>query len=390
MALTSVLISAGWTAFSAPKLFSYLTPIFRDAWGSFVVLLTQHSHRALFKGTAGPPTPLWQEALVAASILVSVVLLVAALWSIVRRHSLPGPARRLIPAVVALGYVVTLASPLEQATSHIGQRGSTFVYFAVALGAAARLVRCRPRVGLLAAIGTVAFVGSLIFGSGPSWSYVPGRYVPSADSRSVTQPSIAAAEWASTHLPVDSPIAADRDNAALMAALGHLAPVSEASGEANVGFMYFDKTFGHYEASVIRRYRIRYVLVDERLANGPPSTGAYFDPGAPAAGQRNRLTRRELDKFASAPGLRAVYDSGPIRIYSTAGLLHATGPATSRPPIGQAGSQTEPWVLGPAIAVAIAWAWRLSRRRRRLRPELALAWAVGGMCAGIALMFAYV
>lgn len=390
VALGGLLVATGWTAFTAPVVFPYLSPIFGEAWASLIHLLTTASHRALFHAGAGPATPLWQEALVALSVLVGMGLVAAALWSMLRRPGLPGPTRRLIPAVVALGYVLVLVSPLEQSTAQIGQRSTTFAFFGIALGAAVWLSRRRPRVALLTVLATATFVGSLIFGSGPSWSYVPGPYVPSADNRSIDQPSIAAAEWASTHLPVDAPIAADRDNAALMASLGHLWPVSEVSGEANVGFLYFAHQFGRYGASVVRRYRIRYVLVDQRLATGPPATGTYFDPGAPGPGQRNRLTKEELDKFAHVRGLRLVYDNGPIRIYSTAGLLHAGGPATRTPPIGQGFGQTEPWVLAAALVTLAAWLWRLRRRRRPLSGDRALAYLVGGMCAAVALMFAYI
>jgi len=391
VAAGSVLISGAWTAGTAHLVVPYLSPIFSAGVGALAGLLSHFDHhRRLFHSSAGTVTPHWQEALIILSVVVSMAIIAAGLWEVLVRRGLPGRFERLIPVVVSLGYVVVLASPLEGASSQIGQRGSTFVFFGIALMAATWFMRRRPWVWAITAVATAAFVGSLIFGSGPSWSYVPGPFVPAADARSIDAPSIAAADWASAHLPVGSRIAADRDNAALMASVGHLSPVTEADGEVNVGIMYFAPRFGGYETATIRRYRIRYLLVDQRLADGPPAAGFYFEPGVPGPNAVDRLTKAELDKFANVPGIRRIYDNGPIQIYSTAGLLGAHGPATRTPPIGQAGTGFDLWVVVPALAVIGLWVLRAARRRKAMDPERALALLVAAMAGAIAVMFAYV
>ncbi len=130
---------------------------------------------------------------------------------------------------------------------------------------------------------------------------------------------MAVAQWASTHLAAGSHVAADRVNGALLADLGHVDPVTGISGQVNPSPLFFDPTIGPYETGLIREASIRYIVIDRRLASGLPLFGTYIEPGESKT--PTRLTLAELDKFDSMPGVRRIYDNGPIQVYDLSALL---------------------------------------------------------------------
>ncbi len=370
-----------WTIFNEARLLSYLDPLLSAAFDGLVGVITgSTAKRELFHTTAATGgTPFWQELVLLGSAAIFLVLLMMSLWAVVFRRVLRGGVQRLLASVVALGYIGVLGSHFSSASSDVGTRASTFVYFGFALVCAAWFVtlRKRPRVAISVAVATVCFVGSMILGTGPQWSYVPGRYMPSADMRSVDGPSIAAAQWAATNLPVGSRIAADRDNAALMGAVGHLTAVNSLATSVNVGALYFDGIWGRYDNTVVRRGQIRYLLVDDRLLDGPPAYGYYIQVGETQG--KERLTKAELAKLAHIPGAVEIYDNGPIQIYDLSKLL-GLAPTVGAGGSGGLGGEGLNWfVLGPALAVGLVW---LLRRRPSMEADRVVRRAPVGGRAG--------
>ena len=377
-----------WTALRAPQLYHYLDPILTGAVSGVVGLLTGGQSRGLFRGASGTAAPLWQEIVLLASALTFVVLLAVSVRSVVAHRTVRGGPLRYLPVMVALGYLVVLGSRLSSGSEEVGGRMSTFVFFgmAVLIGAWFASRRPRLRMALVLPIASLCFLGSMILGSGPDWSYVPGPYLPAADQRSVDASTIAAAQWAAQHLPPGSPVAADRDEAALLAAIGHLSPVSEGDGSVNVGPLYFDRTWGTYDIALVRQAHIRYLVVDSRLASGPPAYGSYFEPGETNGVER--LHAAQLDKFAAVPGFVKLYTNGPITIYDLSRILGERpleGTGDVRSPAPTTGANW--WVLAPAMAVAGIWV------RRRRFPRGADRWldfllgaAVAGMAAALVLV----
>ncbi|NNN20983.1 MAG: hypothetical protein HKL80_03160 [Acidimicrobiales bacterium] len=173
----------------------------------------------------------------------------------------------------------------------------------------------------------------MMLGSGPDWSYVTGPYIVGGDNRSIGQPSMDAATWASENLPINSNIAADRDNGALMAAVGHLRPVTAISGSLNVAPLYYSNSITSSDISLILKAKIRFLVVDTRLERGPPAFGNYFEPTSSV--KEATLTSKELTKFKNVPGFDLVYSNRYVYIYDLSNLsgLPTLGESSGATPV---------------------------------------------------------
>ncbi len=316
----SAVFLALWTSISFHQLYTYLQPIFSSALRSLGSLFGHNaSQRELFHGASGIATPLPEEI---------IMLLAAGLWCLLIAYSIYSrPWRQdgviskkyFIPIVaIAVLFPFTLVARLAPLTAEVAGRSTTFVFFAIAVlvGAASlKLVKNK----LLACIGmTLLFVGSMMLGSGPDWSYVTGPYIVGGDNRSIGQPSMDAATWASENLPITSHIAADRDNGALMAAVGHLRPVTAISGSLNVAPLYYSKSITSSDISLILKAKIRFLVIDTRLERGAPAFGNYFEPTSSV--KEATLTKKELSKFQGVPGFELIYHNRYISIYDLSSI----------------------------------------------------------------------
>ena len=246
----------------------------------------------------------------------------------------------------------------------------TFIFLGVAVivGAwlARRLLKDRGIVERLAtiAIATICFLGSMLLGGGPLPSYLPGPYHVGADELSLGSPSLALAHWANTHLPAGSHVAADRDNGALLNNIGGVESVAPEGGLVNPSTLFFDRQLSPFDISLIRQGDIRYIVIDDRLAEGLPLYGTYIAPGEPPT----RLTLAELDKFNSIPWVRRIYDNGPIKVYDLSVLL-GKSPLVAPPGLTNtvAGRGLDVGVVLVALLVGVLWVIRLRRRSRPVR-----------------------
>ena len=372
-AAVGLVVVAAWTALVGRRLLHYLSPIFRAALSGLSSALGElHGNRQLFHNAAGGATPTWEVVTILAAAVFWCLILVPSAYRAIRGGTVRGGNLRYVPVIIAIGYPFALATSVSSSSSQVGARSTTFIFFGVAVlvggWLSRRLSGQRPpweTVGTIA-VATVCFLGSMMFGSGPDWSYVPGPYLVGAQARSVTPATLAVATWASTHLPVGSRIAVDIDNAPVINAIGHLDPVTAIGGLVNASPLFFDRGIGPYDIGLVRRADIRYILIDDRLAESLPLYGTYVEPGE--THKPTRLTLAELNKWNSVPGARLVYDNGSIRIYDLASLLQLSPTASAPGPIdGSRGTGTDWLVLAAAVITAGVWLRRLRRVRGRTR-----------------------
>jgi hypothetical protein len=369
-AAVSIIVGAAWTLFAGSRLTGYIGPILSSAVADFGSALGGlHGNRELFKNAAGGVTPTWDILLILGSAAAWCLILVAALYSTVFKRSVRGGPLRFLPAIIAALYPLLILANVSSASKLVAGRAAAFVFFgmAVVVGAwlaarMARVPRLTERVGIIG-IAILCAVGGILFGSGPVTSVLPGRYQVGADELSLGAPSLAVAHWAAMNIPAGTHVAVDLENGDLLNAIGGVNPVTPQSGLKNPESIFFDHRLTPFDISLIRRSEIRYVFVDDRLPQGLPLYGTYVADGEP----HTRLTLAQLDKFDSYPGIRRVYDNGPIKVYDLSALLppsERVAPSTA--PAGGVGSGIQVWVLVLAVFVVARWLQRLRRRRESL------------------------
>ena len=340
-AVIGVVVCGAWTIYVGRLLTQYVVPVFAAASADVSEALgTGHGDRTLFRNAAGGASPHWVVLLILASAVGWCLILVPSLWSVIFKRSVRGGALRYLPAVIAAAYPISLLANISSDSKQVAGRATTFIFFGVAVVVGAwlgrRISRDRRIIERVATIGvaTVVFVGSLLFGVGPPVDLLPGPYVVGGDDLSLGAPSLAVAHWAATHLPAGSHVAADRDNGVLLNAIGGVEPVTVESGLINPELLFFDKTLTPYDIHLIRKAQVRYIIIDDRLAQGLPLYGTYIADGEPD----RRLTLAELNKYNSYPFVKRIYDNGPIQVYDLSELLrpsHRAAPAG--PPVGGTG-----------------------------------------------------
>ena len=386
-AAVGLVVGGAWTVFVGRLLTQYVGPVFAAASADISEALGNgHGNRALFKTAAGGGSPDWEILFILAAAVGWCLILVPSLYSVIFKRSVRGGALRYLPAVIAAIYPITLLANISSSSKLVAERASTFVFFGVAVvvGAwlARRISRDRRTIERVATVGvaTVVFLGSLLFGIGPLASLLPGPYRVGADELSLGSPSLALAHWADSHLPAGSHVAADRVNGVLLNAIGGVDPVTAQSGLVNPELLYFDHRLSLYDIYLIRKADIRYIVIDDRLAQGPPLYGTYIADGEP----HTPLTLGQLTKYNSYRFVKRIYDNGPIQVYDFTALLPPTyRAAPAGPPVGGTGLDVGVFLL--AGLVAVSWLLRLRRRSEPIHDveHLVVCGLVGALVIGV-------
>jgi hypothetical protein len=314
----------------------------------------------------------------------------------------------LLLVLMATSIPVLFAARIMPSWGALGDRFLTFLFLPLSVLVAEGAVRWsrglspsneaqRNQLKLLRSVAIVlatgVFVGGHLMGSGPDWARLPGRYLVSADGRSMDSETLAAVRWAVDGLPVGSRIAADRVSSVLLSAQARAWPVMRSENDLIAPEIYFADSWGPHESKVVRHLHLRYLYVDRRFANELPHLGTYFYKGETQGPQR--LTRAELTKFDNVDGLRAVYRHGPIVIYDTSGLGVRRMPAIW---YREARPMTIPGqlLIGLLAGLAIVAAARTRARRfvidkartlhRAAGPSLTYAVGLGAVCLTSVMM----
>lgn len=369
-ALVGIVLAAAWIAFLGRVLTGYINPLVEGGTRNVAAMVSQlHGNRKLFQNSAGGGTPYWEEALIFASAVFFCLIILISLYAAIWKKSIRGGRLRYLPAAIAATYPLAMLTNISSDAKEIGARTTTFIFFGVTVVAggwlAGRLLMQRRLIERMATIGVaiICFLGSTLYGGGPLPILVNGPFIIGAHERSLGAPSLALANWVSTHLPAGSRVAADRDNAGLLNNFGQVDPVFPLNGSDSPAPLFFDQQLTPSDISLIRKDHIRYIVTDTRLTEGLPLFGAYIAPGE--TGHPTRLTAEELEKFNSTRGVHRIYDNGAIQVYDLSSLLGERPLVVPRYSVRSIrATGTDLVVLVLAILVAAVWLLRLHRRAR--------------------------
>lgn len=320
MATVAAGAAAVWLAFVAAQAIDYLGgPVI-----SAVVRLTgllggEVAPKELFTAATGQVAPTWERMVAAASVAIILVALPLGLVTLWRGHRSRSAA--LLLGAMALAYPLTLPLRLI-GRADLSGRAWSFIFLGVALvvalavcstGSRMRWQTAR-RTAVLGLVG-VMLVGGLIIAL-PGWARLPGPYLAGADARAINRESIAAAEWARDVLGTDNRLAADTTNRLLMGSYGGQHVVWGQQGESRLSRVFLSPTFGRTEARLLQDLRVRYLLIDRRLAGVVPISGEYFEKGESLRIRDGRpLDEGTLAKFDFVPMVTRIFDSGHVQVY---------------------------------------------------------------------------
>jgi hypothetical protein len=370
LAFVTAVVAIGvinWTALAVGQLWPYMEPIFTAIADQ---LLTAFGQVHLFKDTAGSVDPVWQRTVTVIYALLAASAALSSGWMVLRRSFRNQHRTLAFIGLLSAAYPLTLAAHFEATTASFGDRASTFMALPVALSCslavrnpldALKLRKDRARLYVIALAGaaTLAYFGGVLLGSGPSWGYLPGKYLVSADIRSQDPETLAAVRWAAAHLPPGSRIVADRVPANLLASQARMWPVYRPSDGLDPAAIYFSKTWQPNLDKIIKGLDIQYLYVDDRLATSLPHQGYYIF--AYETAKPTRISLAAMTKFKNVPGLTVAYHHGPVSIYDTAGLgvrmTTRTGYAATRPLGFSAPLQVVAGALLGLLLVLPRWRW---------------------------------
>jgi hypothetical protein len=335
-----------WLFAIASLTLGYLVPPLAAAVNQAIRLVTEGEARQLFQSATGTVAPLWERFTgIAATFILAAWLPVglAASWTKLRWNSLA-----VLLAIVALGFPASMVMRLTPTGSEAAGRSSAVVFlglsFVVALGivslgdliASISSVRRFPerlrlRTGRLRAaqapwraVAVAGFailtIGGVILGTSPE-TRLPGPYLVGADSRSIDQESIQAAEWMRDTLGEERRVAADRVNRLLLGSYGSQDVVFHASTGIETWQLFLSPGVGRNEIARIKRAKLEFLLIDRRLSRSLPLVPFYYEEGEIAHERHDvPIQAATLAKWDTAPGVDRIFDSGDLQLYDVRSL----------------------------------------------------------------------
>ena len=317
VAVVAIALTAGWLVLVARKTVGYLSPVVLGALRETIRTVQGEGQvRQLFgSSTHAVQGPAWEHFMAFAAALLVAVAVPFGARAIWRRYR-DRPAA-LVLVLAAVGYVASLALRLVPAAWETAARASEFLYigagFTLALftlWALERFPGLAARAGLLAAAAVLVICG--VISTTPSSTRLAQPYRVSVPGTSVEPQAATAARWASTRLGTGNRVAAGAADGRFFLVdgrehvfVGHRPPIAT---------ILRTKPLYPWQISVLRRYRIRYVVTDSQPSSMDISDGYYFFAG----NESHSGLAVASHKFRRA-GAAPIYDSGDIVVYDLKG-----------------------------------------------------------------------
>ena len=321
-AIGTIVATLLWLVTVAPVTIEYLVPIVTGAAGEVLAVLGGGAPiRELFRPAPSEAAALWEQLLGFGSVIVVALSVPVGVFVLLRRRGSNAIAVSL--AMVSLAFGASLLGRFTERGGEIAGRSSEFIFvgaaYVVALVVLLKLVdQGHRRWGMLS--GTIVLLIVLFGGfvlALPPWARIPGRYLVSADTRSIEPQAIEAAEWMLERLGPGNRILTDRTNRVLLTTYGRQHAISAAGDHINVRAVFFARQLGPNEIQRLRETSVPYAVIDERLSTSLPFVGVYAERGelATTGPHRQPMDRAALTKYDGQAGVDRVFDSGDIQVY---------------------------------------------------------------------------
>jgi hypothetical protein len=169
------------------------------------------------------------------------------------------------------------------------------------------------------AVAGAVFVAMAIGGMGAGQQNVSYRF-PGAprvgdDVRSINPEGRAVSDWIAAHAPGDTRVLADRYASFELGSYGRMATLSP-SATFPLWDMFIKET--PITPEVLKELydsKIRYIVVDARMATARPALGYWFTVDEPGANSNHLYPASALARFNCLPWLHATYGAGPLTVY---------------------------------------------------------------------------
>lgn len=327
-------ITFWWSGLSG-SLVGYLGPEVARGFAQLQKLLDgvnkASGRRSLFEGSLNPPYE------IVSGYLFPFILLALFLWSLARLWRNRRRVGSAPWAFAVLGAMFFASLPLLLTAGAEGAHrswGYSFIGIAVVCGLAWSLapdrkgdavaarwrsvwrVFRRPAVtaGVVGIVFTVLAFGSAAVGVKVTHRF-PGVAEVGDDGRSVSRESAAVAAWLAAHASVDTRVMTDRFSSLQIGSPGRMATL-RPSTTFPIWDLYMSPDPVRLEVlKQVWDAKIKYFVVDARMATTRPRIGYWFTRDEPGAGGQDVYPRAAIDRFNCLPWLHAVYAAGPLTVY---------------------------------------------------------------------------
>lgn len=328
LALLAISTNLIWLFGVASITFAYFAPHIVHTFEAVSAMFAKAAPgRQLYASATGRVAPLLERLTGMAAAMIPMPAMFYGLWVIWKRH-------RSNPTIIFLGagallFPVCILLRLTGGGWEIGARLAAFAYlplgFVMALAVEHFRERFkRPWLLRVAAVCCIPilFAGGVIAGWSP-WTRMPWPFWVIADSRSVEAQGIAAADWAREHLGTDNRMVADRTNMTLMGSYGKQRMVTNLTDKVSVSGIFLSPWFGKSELKVLHDASIRYVVVDQRVTNGLPLEGYYYEEWEQLVVRFTPPVQPVVfEKFDNTENVNRVFDGGVIHLYDVGSIDH--------------------------------------------------------------------
>ncbi|MGH3695530.1 MAG: hypothetical protein ACRDRX_16345 [Pseudonocardiaceae bacterium] len=171
------------------------------------------------------------------------------------------------------------------------------------------------RVGVAGAVFVVMAVGAMAAGQEDVSVRFPGAPRVGDDVRSINPQGRAVSDWVAAQTPIDTPVLADRYASFELGAYGRMAALSPSPAFPLWDMFIMDTPISPEVLKELHDSKIRYIVVDRRMATARPALGYWFTMDEPGANSDHLYPASALDRFNCLPWLQAMYGAGPLIVY---------------------------------------------------------------------------